>query len=220
MVWSKKITKRMSNCDDDIGIKVACWNKGGALQPLKDKVNEIENLIKTNNFGVFGVTEANFFREDDIKDVEISGYSFFWDKGRENAIRKNSRCCLYVRNDLNCKIREDLMKDTTPEIWMEIGEPRKRRSLLCVYYREFSEWNQRMWTNSIKCQTERLEEWLETVEEQLEKELWLIGDFNFDLNRKDDNSYSRKSLSQLAFQELIGRGMTQMIEMYTLFLSL
>ena len=43
------------------GLKVGCWNKGGALQPLREKVNAIEVLIKSNNFSVFGVIEANIF---------------------------------------------------------------------------------------------------------------------------------------------------------------
>ena len=101
---------------DELGIKIGCWNKGGALQPLKEKVNEIENLLKSNNFGVLGIIEANFFQEDNVKDVEVDGYTFFWDEGRRNTVRKNARCGLYVHSDLNCKLRKDLMKETSPQV--------------------------------------------------------------------------------------------------------
>ena len=109
MGWSNKIRKVFKVKEE--GIKVGCWNKGGALQPLQEKINEIENLLKRNNFGVLGITEANFFKENDMEDISISGYRVFWDKGRENKIS-----VLYIRNDLSFKIREDLMHECFPEI--------------------------------------------------------------------------------------------------------
>ena len=60
MGWNKKYNLNKLREKED-GLKIGCWNKGGALQPLKDKVNDIENLIKSNNFAILGVTEANFF---------------------------------------------------------------------------------------------------------------------------------------------------------------
>ena len=106
------------------------------------------------------------------------------------------------------------MNETCPEIWIEIGEARKKRSLLCLYYREFSEWNQRETTNSISSQRGRFEDWLSRVGDQLEKnrELWLIGDFNLELERRFDHGYSRKSLAVMAQSELIERGLVQIID--------
>ena len=196
------------------GIKVGFWNKGGALQSLHEKINEIEHLIKSNNFGIFGVIEANFFKDNDVKDIEINGFSVFWDKGRNNISRQNARCVVYVRNDLSCKLKENLMDEKIPEIWLEVGEPRKRHVLMCIFYREFSEWNSRMSTNSIKCQKERFEKWLSKVSMLLEKdkETWLLGDFNLDLTRKEENQYDRKWLAVLAQEELGERGMVQLID--------
>ena len=133
MGWSNKIRKVFKVKEE--GIRVGCWNKGGALQPLQEKINDIENLLKRNNFGVLGITEANFFKENEKEDIDISGYRVFWDKGREEKTRKNSGCVLYIRNDLSFKAREDLMHGCFPEIWIEIGESNKKRSLLCVFYR-------------------------------------------------------------------------------------
>ena len=118
---------------------------------------------------------------------------------------KNARCVLYVREDLGCKVREDLMDENFPEIWIEIGEANKKRSMLCLYYREFSEWNARETTNSIKSQCERFNSWLAKTSDQIEKnqELWIIGDFNVDLRRKTDNEYNRKVLAQIANQSLL-----------------
>ena len=44
MGWNKKYTQKKVKFEN--GIKVGFWNKGGALQSLKEKVNEIEGIIK------------------------------------------------------------------------------------------------------------------------------------------------------------------------------
>ena len=90
MGWNK-IWKYKKVGKPDSGIKIGCWNKDGALQPLQEKICEIEYLLKSNNFGVLGIVEANFFQDNDVKDVQIDGYKLFWDKGRENHKRKNDR---------------------------------------------------------------------------------------------------------------------------------
>ena len=113
------------------GIKFGCWNKGGALQPLKEKLNEIELLIKTEAFGVFGVLEANLFKHDDVEDIKIDGYTVLWDKGRDHIIRNNARTVVYVRNDLSFQSKEELMESNVPEVWLEVGEPKKKLMLIC-----------------------------------------------------------------------------------------
>ena len=135
MGWTKTYEKTKK----DVGMKIGFWNKGGALQPLHEKINEIEDIIKSNQFCVFGVVEANFFSINNIEDVKISGFSILWDLGRSNTMRQNSRCVLFIRDDLSFKSRKDLMKDSIPEIWVEVGETHKKRTLICLFYREFSE---------------------------------------------------------------------------------
>ena len=124
MGWKKQWdTNRIGKEKPNDGIKVGSWNKGGALQPLFEKINDIEQLMKTNNFAILGISEANLFKENDIQDVQISGYSLYYDKGQNCPIRRNSRCVLFIRNDLKCKLREDLMEENIPEIWVEVLIP-------------------------------------------------------------------------------------------------
>ena len=105
-----------------MGLKLDFGIRGGALQPLREKINEIEELMKSNNFSIFGVVEANLFNENSIEDVSISGYSIIWDLGKENNHRRNARCVLFIRNDISFKVRNDLMDSNVPEVWVEAGE--------------------------------------------------------------------------------------------------
>ena len=59
MGWSKKSNKHKMESNN--GMKIGTWNKGGALQPLREKLNEIEVLIKSNDFSVFGISEKICF---------------------------------------------------------------------------------------------------------------------------------------------------------------
>ena len=212
MGWGKIYKKQTTSTGS--GIKIGCWNKGGALQPLKEKINEVENLIKSNNFQILGVLEANFFEGNCVEDINIPGFTVYWDKGRKHQTRGNSRTVLFVDKDLSCKIRYDLMGENVPEVWAEIGEPRKKRSLLCLYYREFSEWGNRAETDSQNNQMERFKKWISNVENVIEegRETWFLGDFNFDLSRRNDKTYDRRYIAQLAHEELIGRGLVQLIQ--------
>ena len=127
MGWKKQqLNNQRGDRTIEGGLKVGSWNKGGVNQPLEEKLNEIETLIKSNNFTVMGISEANFFQHNDIEDVQIPGFRFFNDKGRNNSVRRNSRCVLYVGNDLTTNIRDDLMEEEFPEIWVEIGKKTRR----------------------------------------------------------------------------------------------
>ena len=85
MVWSQKA--KIGKTTEEMGIKIGCQNKGGALQPLCEKVNEIEYLLKSNNFGVLGITEANFVEHDDEGDIVIEGYNVFWDNNLWDSVK-------------------------------------------------------------------------------------------------------------------------------------
>ena len=63
-------------------------------------------------------------------------------------------------------------------------------------------------------QIDRFSAWLDKVGTILEggREIWCMGDYNLDLDRRNDNTYNRKNLATLAFEELMGRGLAQMIE--------
>ena len=188
------------------------WNKGGAYNTkITHKLNEIEELIKTNKIGVMGIAEANIGKDDKQEDITIKGYNTIVDKGR-NKRDGVSRTAILIRKDLNYKLREDLMSENFPETWIELGEKGKQKILLCSMYREFKHWGEEG-TVSDKEGERRLKEWFKRIEGTLEsdKEIWIIGDWNADMNRRNDKTYSRRKIATLIKEEMEGRGFTQLI---------
>ena len=117
------------------GIKIAHWNAGSSL--LKNKVNEIENIIGGYKPHVIGISESCFKHGSDVNDVEINEYETIFSNTIDNPQLKYSRISVYVHNDIHKKIRHDLMNDTFSSIWLELGLPRQKKILVCQAYREW-----------------------------------------------------------------------------------
>jgi hypothetical protein len=81
------------------------------------------------------------------------------------------------------KIRKDLVKLEIPEVWVEIGEAKKRKMLIGVVYHEFRQWGEGPQRNSVG--EERLLNWFNRQEKQLgdKSEKIIMGDWNADMLR-------------------------------------
>jgi hypothetical protein len=108
-----------------------------------DKKDEIEMYLRKEKIGVLGVCEANIGAKND--NFHIDGYDVVIpDSGRESKI-KMSRT---ARADLTYRVRKDLSKLEVPELWIEIGESRRMKTLIGVVYREFRRWKENPQKNS------------------------------------------------------------------------
>ena len=58
-----------------------------------------------------------------------------------------SRTAVIIQSDLTYKVRNDIENNEIPEIWIEIGESRKRKLLIGVIYRERRRWGEGAQTN-------------------------------------------------------------------------
>ena len=92
------------------------------------------------------MTEANISKEN--SSFEIEGYKVIPDKGRESST-KMSRTAVIVRSDLTYKVRDDLVNLEISEVWVEIGEHRKKITLIGVVYREHRRWGEGAQTNKV-----------------------------------------------------------------------
>ena len=88
---------------------------------------------------------------------------------------------MYTHKSLVVKLRPDLMDDKTSAVWLEVGLPRRRKILVCNYYREWGYMRQAdKSSHSVPAQLERwsafLAQWERAIGE--DKEVIVTGDIN------------------------------------------
>ena len=194
------------------GIRIGTWNKGGSYcTKFTTKIVTIEEIAKSNKMGVMGISEANIKKGEKQQDLTIPGYITVIDRGRESETGM-SRTAILIRKDLSYKIREDLMGKNFPETWVELGEKGKKKILICQIYREFKKWGEEKNVSNKEGEM-RLREWFQRIQTTLEqnREIWIMGDWNADISRRKDGTYDRRKIAQVIYEELEGRGFTQII---------
>ena len=117
------------------GIKIAHLNKSPDY--LATKNNEIGNAIFGYSPHIFGISEANLFKNQDIQDVQIVDYNLHTCPTMSNPDLGYSRIVVYTHKSIVCKLRPDLMNNSYSSIWMQVGLPRQRQILVCQTYCEW-----------------------------------------------------------------------------------
>ena len=176
-------------------LRIGVWNKGGANQELKKKINEITIVLHSQKLDCLGITEANLRKEADLQEVSIPGYKLVQDMGMDNNVKKNSRVVVYIKEDLSYQVMKNLMGgDLMPEVWLRLGHTGTRRTLVGFIYREHKPWKSR--DDSIRGQEERLKRWLEARRPVWEgaEEAFILGDFNLDWKRQGDPTYRNSKM--------------------------
>ena len=197
-------------------LKLATWNKGGANQELRKKRNEIMLQLLEDDIDCMGVTEANLRTDADMKEVDIPGYVLKWDSGRENKTKKNSRVVVYIKEELSCDVLTNYIKnDLMPEVWLRLGHKNTRRVVIGFVYREHTPWGTQ--EGSVREQETRLQSWLEARKEiwRGKEEVFLLGDINLDILKKEDRNYRNGKMLRALLGELEGHGWVQLVKSYT-----
>ena len=138
------------------GIKIAHFNKGPGH--LVTKKPEIVNAIASFHPHIFGISEANLFRDHDLQDVQITDYNLHTCPTLSNPDLGYSRIVVYTHKSLVCKLRPDLMSNDYSSIWMQVGLPRHKQILVCQTYREWQLLHQT--DNSSKSVPAQLSRWV------------------------------------------------------------
>ena len=120
-------------------IRLSWWNdKSSQNQRASVNKDRLSVILEEKKIDVLGISEANVFGDDDISDVKIKGFDIVTDKLLSKFGR--ARSATYIKNNIKYKIRDDLMDQDYPEIWLELdGYGRGGYPLLyCQFYREQS----------------------------------------------------------------------------------
>ena len=159
-------------------------------------------MIK-ENFHVFAISETDLEHYDEKQPFSFPGYTTY--SATKKPGQKYTRLLLFVNEDLQCKIRPDLMQNNTA-VFVEITPQHGKSILLCAEYRQFKIPGSELQEDS-SSQLAQLER-LHIFEQQLSKackeskRIIIMGDFNIDLQRKEDRQYYLHSFMReyLSFQ--------------------
>ena len=200
------------------GLKICRWNGGSSY--LVNKVNEIETIMSNYRPHILGISESCFSNCHSADNVKFSDYKVVFAKTLDNLNLNVSRVSLFVHNDVQWKIRQDLMSEKFSSIWVEIGHCNQKKILVCNLYREWQYLNQTDdRSKSVQAQFERwqifISQWEKALNEN--REVVVLGDVNLDfLQWKkgihcNPQAYRLRDLSQLIFDRIIPHGVVQCI---------
>ena len=126
---------RYTNGNRNKGIKLCHWNIGGGY--LCNKIDTIETLIADYSPHILGISEASFWSDHNLDDVQIPKYKLYLANTLLNPQLNVSRVAVYVHEDVSVKVRNDLMNDEFSSVWLEVGLPRQKKFLVSNLYRDW-----------------------------------------------------------------------------------
>ena len=163
------------------GLVIACLNING----LTAHIDELRVFMEDSKIDILAINESKL--DDTINDDELylPGFEIVR-KDRMLNGRKGGGVCLYLRSNLNYRIREDLIIDKLECLTVEIIKPRSRPFLVSTWYRP---------PNSPPDILNEFENLIGKID-GLNLELYLVGDFNINMlpGAADGNSSKLRSV--------------------------
>ena len=113
-------------------LSISHWNLGSKL--WKNKRNLIQALVDQANPDILFISEANLDNVTPPHESLISGYNIT----RPKTVTRNgtARLILLTKENIEFKLRDDLMDDIFTSIWIKISRPGSKGLLICGLYRE------------------------------------------------------------------------------------
>ena len=216
-----------------LGYKLSFWNCRRRLVDISgrdtDKLVDIKKFIGKNKPHVFGVIESDLhslastrncntkLSTEDLKDkLKIEGYNI--ELPETWGLHGQARVLAYVSENLIYKIKPpDPTISDLPNITLEIGLGREKKTVVNIFYRE--------WSSRIDGQSSQISQ-LERLNRQihfwrslykLKKDIIILGDANLDAKRWNDADYNvnLKSLSNLLQEHLLEESSHQIVKEFT-----
>ena len=128
--WARYVNGNRINVK---GIKNMHFN----IRKLKNKVDEVKNIIKQENPNIFGLSECDLRKENcNVNSLKIPGYVALFPKSWN--IHGFARVVVYVKKSLHYEQVFDLEHDLVQSIWVKGGYKNGKKIYFCHAYREHS----------------------------------------------------------------------------------
>ena len=156
-----------------------------SLGKHKDEFEDLLSILD-QKFDVMGITETKIKKDCvPIFDLSIDGYNCF----HTPTESEKGGALLYIKDQHNCKIREDLNKEIykpgkLESIFIEIINKNKKNIIIGCVYRHPS-------MDIDDFNSNHLEQTLEKISNE-NKDVFLLGDWNIDLMKTDEDKHIRE----------------------------
>ena len=189
-----KGTTRMKNkTEKPQKIKCACWNVRRGL--IKQEL-EVKNILQDEKIDIMFLVEVDTNLIKIKTDFILAGYETVVQKRKSDE--EKVRVVWVFKEELSSeiKVREDLMSNEFPSIWLEVKQNTGKNLLVGGYYREWSK-------NGKKSEKEQVES-IKVLVEQMEKAtnekktVVMLGDMNINAEKwRDEKSRNKKVASEI-----------------------
>ena len=171
-------------------IRIGTWN---VRRGLVKRENEIRLLLQSEDIDILYLTETDS-QKLNLNKYNITGFTTFLQLCEEEG--DTVRIIALVRDNigLDIKMRQDLMSNTFPSIWLEAQDEFKSKSMFGGFYRQWSDDGKL----SVPDQVSQIEEFCDQINRansETEK-IVVTGDANLCANKWLSDDYDRKSVAQ------------------------
>ena len=174
-------------------IKCACWNVRRGL--IKQEL-EVKSILKEERIDIMFLVEVDTNLIKIKTDFILAGYETVVQKRKSDEEKVRVVCVFKEELSSEIKVREDLMSNEFPSIWLEVKQNTGKNLLVCGYYREWSK-------NGKKTEKEQVES-IKVLIEQMEKAtnekntVVMLGDMNINAEKwRDEKSRNKKVASEI-----------------------
>ena len=115
-----------NKCQSPKGIKSLHLN----IRSLKNKVEEVKNLIKQENPAIIGLSECELSKHNiNIDSLRIQGYDLLFPKSWD--VYGFARVVVYVKRSLNYEQLHDLEHDVIQSVWLKGSFKNTKKLYFC-----------------------------------------------------------------------------------------
>ena len=196
------------------GLNMMSWNCGRAF--LKQhKITEVAYLMKTMDISICTVSEVDIKNTNEYTESLYNIPQYFTLLPKSWVNMKKARIITYCKSELSnsIKIREDLMTENQPDIWIQIKVGKGNKFLVGMIYRE---WTSIDGKSTHTDQKKRLQDLIDKAEKAAEEktEIILMGDINVNVGTMNVSGEQRE-LKKIIETFSIKNNITQLVNEYT-----
>lgn len=116
---------------DSSGFKLGHLN----VRSLYPKIDQLDHVIHKGEYDIFAISETWLTDSHHDSELKVNGYNIF---RKDRLGSRGGGVCLYIKDDLEFKLRDDLTFQNVEALWGEITVG-KLTTLVCVIYRSPSQ---------------------------------------------------------------------------------